>query len=104
MIIDCANNPELAKELMAYLKEKNIQAYMQDGMVMTAQDLKLENLEMFLKHTDRHKHKAQLIDKMRFLISIPSNLEDLGLESCEFCGYIGHSVEIEVHRRSHQAL
>jgi len=104
MIVDCANNTELAKELMAYLKEKNIQAYIQDGMVMTAQDLKLENLEMFLKHTDRHKHKAQLIDKMRFLISFPSNLEALGLESCEFCGYIGHSVEIEVHRRSHQAL
>lgn len=104
MIIDCANNPELAKELIAYLKEKNIQAYIQDGTVMTAQDLKLENLEMFLKHTDRHKHKAQLIDKMRFLISIPSNLEDLGLESCEFCGYIEHSEEIQVHRRSHQAL
>lgn len=104
MIIDCANNSELANELIAYLKEKNIQSYIQDGMVMTEKDLKLENLEMFLKHTGRHKHKAQLIDKMKFLLSIPANLEDLGLESCEFCGYIGHSEEINVHRRSHQAL
>lgn len=104
MIIDCANNPELANELLVYLKEKNIQAYIQNGTIMTAQELKLENLEIFLKHTGRHKHKAQLIDKMTFLLSIPSNLDDLGLVSCEFCGYLGHSEDVDVHRRSHQAL
>lgn len=104
MIIDCADNSDLAKELMQYLKEKNIPAYIQNGDVMTTQDIKLENLEMFLKFTGRHKHKAQLIDKITFLLSIPSNLEDIGFTSCEFCGYIGHAEEIDVHRRSHQAL
>ena len=104
MIVDCADNLELARELVAYLKEKKIEAYIQEGVVMTPKELKLENLEMFLKHSQRHRHKAQLIDKMKFLLSIPKNLEDLGLTSCEFCGYLGHPEAVDVHRRSHQAL
>ena len=104
MIVDCANDSKLAEELIAYLKENNIQAYIQDGLIMTAQDLKLENLEIFLKHTGRHKHKAQLLDKMKFLLSIPSNVEEFGLESCEFCGYTGYPEIVEIHRKTHGAL
>lgn len=104
MIVDCANNEELRNELVAFLKEKKIETYLQGNEVWTTRDLKKSELDEFLKKTGRISHKAKLVDKMRFLLSIPSNLEDLGLVSCEFCGYIGHSEEIDVHRRSHQAL
>ncbi len=40
----------------------------------------------------------------RYFIVIPLDLENIGLESCEFCGYTAYRELVEIHRRSHQAL
>ncbi len=104
MKIDCAKNSSLAEDLVSFLQEKGYSASQEESLVAINEKIPHNVLELFLDKTDRSKHKITIFDPDTYLIAMPMDLEDLGLESCEFCGYIGHSVEIEVHRRSHQAL
>jgi len=61
-------------------------------------------LESFLKKTDRDRHKITSIDSDSYLIAIPIGIEEIGLATCEFCGYTAYRELVEVHRRSHQGL
>ena len=104
MKIDCAKNSSLAEDLVSFLQEKGCSASQEDGLVTINEKIPHNVLELFLDKTDRSKHKITIVDSDTYLIAIPMDLEDIGLESCEFCGHLGHHVEVEVHRRSHQAL
>jgi len=104
MIVDCAKNSDLAEELLGYLQEKKYSSSQKEGLVTTLEKIPLEILELFLNKTDRNKHKITFVDPDTYLIAIPMDLEDIGLESCEFCGFVAHHEDIQVHRRSHQAL
>ncbi len=104
MKIACAENNDLAEELVSFLQEKGNSVSQKDSLVTTREKIPLGILELFLNKTDRNKHKITFVDKDIYLIAIPMDLEDIGLKSCEFCGYLAHPEDIEVHRRSHQAL
>ena len=104
MIVDCAQNSILAKELLSFLSEKGIPAKLADDLVVSEKRISHNILELFLKETDRSKHKAIPFDSDTFILAIPKDLEDIGLESCEFCGYTSHHDLVEVHRRTHQGL
>jgi len=104
MKIDCARNSDLADDLVGFLQEKGYSPSQEEGLVTTNEKISLDVLKLFLDKTDRSKHKISFVDSDTYLIAIPMDLEDIGLESCEFCGYLGHHEDIEVHRRSHQAL
>jgi len=104
MKIDCAKNSDLAEELVSFLQEKGNSASQKEGLVTTREKIPRDILELFLDKTDRSKHKITFVDSDTYLIAIPMDLEDIGLKSCEFCGYLAHPEDIEVHRRSHQAL
>jgi len=104
MKIDCAENNDLAKDLVGFLQEKGFSVIQEEDLVTIDKKIPLDILDLFLDRTNRSKHKITFVDSDTYLIAIPMDLEDLGLESCEFCGYLGHHEDIEVHRRSHQAL
>ncbi len=104
MKIDCAQNNAPAEELVGFLQEKGHSVSQEEALVTTNEKIPLDILELFLEKTDRSKHKITFVDSDTYLIAIPMDLEDIGLESCEFCGYLGHSEDVRVHRRSHQAL
>lgn len=104
MIIDCAQNNILAKELISFLSQKGIAARLTDDLVVSDKKISQNILELFLKETDRSKHKAIPFDSDTFVLAIQKDLEDLGLESCEFCGYTSHHDLVEIHRRTHQGL
>jgi len=104
MKIDCAQDGALAEELVSFLQEKEYSVSQEEGLVTINEKISLDILESFLDKTERSKHKITFVDSDTYLIAIPMDLEDIGLESCEFCGYLGYPEDIEVHRRSHQAL
>jgi len=104
MIVDCAQNNTLAKELISFFLQKGISAKLADDLVIFDQKISKNILELFLKETDRTKHKAIPFDSDTFVLAIPKDLEDIGLESCEFCGYTSHHDLVEIHRRTHQGL
>ena len=99
MIIDCAQNNNLAKELVSFLLQKGISAKLADDLVVSDKKVSKNILELFLRETDRSKHKVIPFDSDTFVLAIPKDLEDIGLESCEFCGYTSHHDLVEVHRR-----
>jgi len=104
MIVDCAQNNILAKELISFLLQKGIPARLADDLVIVDQKISKNILELFLKETARTKHEVIPFDSDTFVLAIPKDLEDIGLESCEFCGYTSHHDLVEIHRRTHQGL
>ena len=102
--IDCAQNDELAEELMIFLRNEGYSVTHENDLVTVNEKLSKPILESFLKKTDRLRHKITPIDSDSYVIAIPLDLEDIGLESCEFCGYTAHRELVEIHRRSHQGL
>jgi len=62
------------------------------------------SLKYSFKKTDRIKPKITPIDSDSYVIAIHVDLEDIGLVSCEFCGYTVHRELVEIHRQTHQGL
>jgi hypothetical protein len=104
MIIDCAKNGTLAKEIIDYLRLHEYEVHNVGNEIITVDKSARTILNSFLQETGRYKHKVIQCDSETVLIAIPTDLQDIGLESCEFCGYIDHPEGLEVHRRTHQAL
>jgi len=102
--VDCAGNNTLAEELTIFFQNEDYSVIQEKDLVTVDQKLSKSILESFLKKTGRNRHKITPIDSDSYLIAIPLDLEDIGLESCEFCGYTGYRELVEIHRRSHQAL
>ena len=102
--IDCAGNDKLAEELIIFLRNESYSVTPENDLVTVDGKLSKSILESFLKKTGRVKHKITPIDSDFYLIAVPLDLEDIGLESCEFCGYTAYRELVEIHRRSHQGL
>ena len=102
--INCAQNNELAEELTIFLRNESYSVTQENDHVTVDEKLSKSILESFLKKTDRLGHKITPIDSDSYVIAIPVDIEDIGLESCEFCGYTAHRELVEIHRRSHQAI
>ncbi|AFS82607.1 hypothetical protein [Candidatus Nitrosopumilus sediminis] len=102
--IDCAQNNELEKELTKFLQERNYSTKQENDLLIVNEKLPKSILDLFLQETNRARHKITLIEPDSFLLAIPVNMEEIGLETCEFCGYTSHHDLVSVHRRTHQAL
>ena len=102
--IDCAQNSELSQELVEFLKENDCPVTNENELLIVNDNISKSLLESFLEKTNRTKHKITLVEPNSFLIAIPVKMEEIGLESCEFCGYTSHKDLVQVHRRTHQAL
>ena len=103
-VIDCAQNYEIAVELSEFLQNNGHTVKSESSIIMTEKKIPQKTLEQFLKETHRPKHKVSLSEPDTFVIAIPVKMEDIGLESCEFCGYTSHHDLVKVHRRTHQGL
>jgi len=104
MKIDCAQNDELATELAKFLQVRNYSIKQENELVVVNEKIQPSLLEEFLEETNRTRHKITLVEPDSFLIAIPVSMEEIGLDTCEFCGYTSHSDLVQVHRRTHQAL
>ena len=102
--IDCVGNEKLQEELTAFLRNEGCSVTNENSLVVVDKKLSKSEIDSFLKKTDRPKHKITFVDADSYVIAIPVEIKDIGLDSCEFCGYTGYTELIEVHRRSHQAL
>ena len=102
--IDCAQNSELAEELTKFLRQRNYAPVQENELLTMDKKLQKSVLESFLEETNRSKHRVTIVEPGSFLIAIPVSMEEIGLESCEFCGYTSHHSLVEVYRRTHQGL
>ena len=102
--IDCAQNYELAQELTEFLYNENYTVTQENDVITSNQKIPKSVMKKFLKETNRPKHKISLLESYSFVIAISVDLEDIGLESCEFCGYTDHRELVNVHRRTHQGI
>lgn len=103
IIIDCNKNKELTDELNDLLKQEYDTSQIDDKIVVNDEITTLI-IESNLKKISRPKHRAFLIESKKILIVIPSDLRDIGMDYCEFCGYVGHTEDVDAHRSSHQEL
>ena len=102
--IDCVGNEKLQEELTVFLRNEGYSVTHENSLVVVEKKLSKSEIDSFLKKTDRLKHKTTFVDADSYVIAIPVAIKDIGLDSCEFCGYTGYTELIEVHRRTHQAL
>ena len=104
MIIDCAFDAKLAGELEQYLSENGFAASNEGNGIIKVDDPKLgkDNLESFLKKTDRIK-EYQLIPagEDTIIIAIKVPIEDFGLGRCTICGFVAYPDELIAHERAH---
>jgi hypothetical protein len=104
MIIDCAFDEKLASELKQYLSEKGFAVSDEDNGIIKVDEPKLskEDLESFLKKTDRDK-EYQLIPAGddTVIIAINVTIEDFGLGRCTICGFVAYPDELIAHERAH---
>lgn len=102
--IDCVGNEKLQEELIIFLRNEDYSVTSENSLVVVDKKISKSEIDSFLKNTDRTKHKTTFVDTDSYVIAIPVEIKDIGLDSCEFCGYTGHAELIEVHRRTHQAI
>jgi hypothetical protein len=99
--IDCAGDNEIALELENYLKNRGFQAKAEESLVYADKNVD-KILTLFLKETNRKEYKITKIDSANLLLAREIPLEDLGLLSCEICGYVlSNEDELMNHRRAH---
>jgi hypothetical protein len=102
--IDCVGNEKMQEELTVFLRNEGHSVIHENNLVVIDKKLSKSEIDSFLKQTDRSKHKTTFVDADSYVIAIPVAIKDIGLDSCEFCGYTGYTELIAIHRRSHQAL
>lgn len=102
--IDCVGDEKLQEELMVFLRDNCCSVISENSLVVTDKKLAESEINLFLEKTCRSDHKTTFVDADSYVIAIPVEIKDIGLDSCEFCGYTGHTESIAVHRRTHQGL
>ncbi len=102
MIIDCANDNELAEELENFLQKHGFNAKAVDSSV-TIMAANVEHLlRSFLTETKRQEYSIRKIDDANILVAKEVPIEDFGFLRCEMCGYVVSSEEeLLTHRRAH---
>ena len=102
IVIDCANDTEIAQELENYLKDLGFSAKTEESMV-TVNDIDIERiLGYFLLETNRTEYTVRKIDSTNFILSKEVVIENFGFQRCEMCELVVSSKEeLLVHRRTH---
>jgi hypothetical protein len=102
IVIDCAYDNEIAQELENYLKNRGLEAKIEEATVIV-NDADLERiLGSFLRETNRREYSIRKIDDTNYVLAREVMIEDLGFQRCEMCGYVVSSEEeLLVHRRAH---
>ncbi|MDE1830576.1 MAG: C2H2-type zinc finger protein [Thaumarchaeota archaeon] len=102
MIIDCANDSELAAELGTYLKNHYIDVRIGDASVITTESNLEEIIKSFLEETKRSGYSLRKIDPTNILLAKEVPIENFGFFRCEMCGYVvSNEEELLTHRRAH---
>ena len=101
-IVDCANDEAIATNLKEYLSARGYEARKDDSLVIitNGKDIK-ENLESFIKDTNKIGYKILQSDSETFVLAKVVQIEDFGLPICEICGYAAPEEELFAHRRAH---
>ncbi|MGI0047726.1 MAG: hypothetical protein ACREBB_11155 [Nitrosotalea sp.] len=102
IIIDCANDTELAEELGSYLNNHGLDARTEESSVMV-QEVDVEQvINSFLEETKRQGYSLRKIDSTTILLAKEVPIEDFGFLRCEMCGYVvSNEEELLTHRRAH---
>jgi hypothetical protein len=102
VIIDCANDNEIASELANYLKGHHFEAKTENSSVIVKEENVEQILESFLVETKRLDYKVRKIDPANLLLAKEVPIEDFGFLRCEMCGYVvSNEEELLTHRRAH---
>lgn len=102
--IDCVGDEKLQKELIEFLSNEGYSVNSENSLVVTEEKISASVIDLFLENNNNSKHKAIFVDADLYVLAVPVEIKDIGLDSCEFCGYTGHTEMIEIHRRTHQAI
>lgn len=102
IVIDCANDTEIAQELENYLKDLGFSAKTEESMVaVNGADIE-RILGYFLKETNRTEYSVRKIDSTNFILAKEVIIEHFGFQRCEMCELVVSSKEeLMVHRRTH---
>lgn len=102
VIIDCANDDEIAVELKNYLKSHGFDSKTEEASVIVKEVNVEQILRSFLEETNRTGYRIRKIDSTNFLLAKEVPIEDFGFFRCEMCGYVVSSEEeLMTHRRAH---
>ena len=102
--INLAFDEEIAKELTDYLTNFGIDSKLKKHEVQVNKtDFDERILSTFLEKTKRTQHLIQKINTNSYLISKLTNVEDLGLGTCEICGLVATEDKLFSHRWTHGA-
>ncbi|MGI0102273.1 MAG: hypothetical protein ACREA7_06725, partial [Nitrosotalea sp.] len=102
IIIDCANDSEIARELGNYLNSHGFGAKIEESSVIVNEANLEKILGSFLAETKRSEYSIRKIDSTNLLLAKEVQIEDLGFLRCEMCGYVVSSEEeLLTHRRAH---
>lgn len=102
IIIDCANDNEIAAELGNYLKNHGFDAKQEDFLVIINKANVEQILSSFLKETHRSTYSIRRVDSTNFVLAKEIPIEDFGFLRCEMCGYmLPNEEELLTHRRAH---
>ncbi len=102
IIIDCANDNEIAAELGNYLKNHGFDAKTEESSVIVNEANVEKILGSFLVEIKRSEYSIRKIDSTNLLLAKEVPIEDFGFLRCEMCGYVVTSEEeLLTHRRAH---
>lgn len=102
IIIDCANDPELAKNLGNYLHNHGFDTRIEESSVMVQEADVEQVIQSFLEETKRQGYSLRKIDSTNVLLAKEVPIEDFGFLRCEMCGYVvSNEEELLTHRRAH---
>jgi len=101
-LVDCANDNELALELLSYIIKCGHHAKLDDDII-TVIDKNTKNiLESFLKDTKKQDYSILESDVDVFVVAKPTSLEETGFMICDYCGKAFASEEkLDSHKIVH---
>jgi len=102
IIIDCANDSEIAVELANYLRSHGLDAKSEEALVIVNEEIVEQILKLFLKETNRLGYNIRRMDSTNLLLAKEVPIEEFGFLRCEMCGYVvSNEEELLTHRRAH---
>ncbi|MGI0082605.1 MAG: hypothetical protein ACREAF_02785 [Nitrosopumilaceae archaeon] len=101
LVVDCANDEEIVRELVEYMSKHGINAKVEGALVVTNENDTQKRLESFIKDTGKSGYEILRSDPETLVLAKVVRIEDFDLPRCEICGYVAPEEELFAHRRAH---
>ncbi|HSF28528.1 MAG TPA: hypothetical protein VLA53_05875 [Nitrosopumilaceae archaeon] len=100
-VIDCADDEEIASNLVKYLISLGHDAR-QDNSLVIINERNVKNiLKSFIKQAGKSGYDILQADSETMVLAKLTSIRNFGLSTCEICGYVAADEELFAHRRAH---